>query len=64
MTREEAVKHLKAVKDYMTAGNPIWDVNVVGEVFDMAIEALGEVEKSKCPMCPDCPDNCPLDTEE
>ena len=20
--------------------------------------------ESECPMCPDCPDNCPLDTEE
>ena len=40
MTREEAIKLLKAVKNYMTAGNPIWDVDIMGEAFDIAIDAL------------------------
>lgn len=42
MTREEAIKKINAIKKYLTAGNPIWDVREIDEVLDMAIEALDE----------------------
>ncbi len=44
MTKDEALKKIKAVKSYMTSGNPIWDVAELVEAFDMAIEALGDSE--------------------
>lgn len=40
MTREEALKKMQAVRAYMIAGNPIWDITTMGEAFDKAIEAL------------------------
>lgn len=40
MTREEAIKKLNVIKEYLTAGNPIWDVREIDEVLDMAIEKL------------------------
>ena len=40
MTREEAIKKINAIKKYLTAGNPIWDVREIDEVLDMAIDAL------------------------
>lgn len=40
MTREEAIKKINAIKKYLTAGNPIWDVREIEEVLDMAIKAL------------------------
>lgn len=42
MTREEAIKKINAIKKYLTAGNPIWDVREIAEVLDIAIEALQE----------------------
>ena len=40
MTREEAIKKINAIKKYLTAGNPIWDVKEIDEVLNMAIEAI------------------------
>lgn len=40
MTRKEAIKKINAVKKYLTAGNPIWDVKEIDEALDMAIKAL------------------------
>lgn len=40
MTREEAIKKINAIKKYLTAGNPIWDVKEIDEVLNMAIKAL------------------------
>lgn len=42
---EEAIKKIQAVKAYMIAGNPIWSVAEMGEVFDIAIEALENNDK-------------------
>ncbi len=40
MTSKESIKRLESFRDYLCAGNPIWDVNEVAEVFDKAIEGL------------------------
>lgn len=40
MTREEAIKKINAIKKYLTAGNPMWDVKEIDEVLNMAIEAI------------------------
>ena len=40
MTREEAINVIKGARQYLTVGNPIWNVKKVDEAFDMAIEAL------------------------
>ena len=40
MTKKEAIKKINAIKKYLTAGNPIWDVKEIDEALDMAIEAL------------------------
>lgn len=40
LTKEEAIKKLNAIKKYLTAGNPIWDVKEIDEVLDVAVEAL------------------------
>ena len=48
MNREEAKKRLEAFRDYLCAGNPIWDVDECREAFNTAIrslEAWGEVIK-------------------
>ena len=47
MTKGEAKEVLQEVKHYLTAGNPVWDVNEIAEACDMAIEALG-VNCVKC----------------
>ena len=40
MSREEAIQKVTAFRNYLMAGNPIWDVDEVREAFNMAIEAL------------------------
>lgn len=47
MTREEAIGKINAIKKYLTAGNPIWDVKETDEVLNMAIEALTYQNLSK-----------------
>ena len=51
MTREEAIKKINAIKKYLTAGNPIWDVIEIDEVLDMAIEALEQEPVVRCKDC-------------
>ena len=45
MTREEVITHLTDIKTYMVAGNPIWDVDLVKKVFDIAIYTMGSISK-------------------
>ena len=40
MTREEEIHIAEQIKDYLCEGNPIWDVDMISEVMDVAIEAL------------------------
>lgn len=40
MKREEAIKKINSIKEYLTAGNPIWDVREIDEALNMAIKAL------------------------
>ena len=40
MTREEAIRKINAIKKYLTAGNPIWDVREIDVALNMAIKAL------------------------
>lgn len=64
MTRDEAIEKLNAIKKYLTAGNPIWDVKEIGEVLDMAVESI-QVEPVKtlyqipeaCKNCSNHPSN-------
>lgn len=49
MDRIEAMKLLSEIKHYLTAGNPVWDVDEISEALDMAIEALrNEISCVKC----------------
>lgn len=49
MTRAEAQEILQAIKNYLTAGNPVWDVDEIAEACDMGIEALrNEINCVKC----------------
>lgn len=40
MNREEAINVIKGARQYLTVGNPIWNVKKVDEAMNMAIEAL------------------------
>ncbi len=40
MNRQDALSRCKAIRDYLTNGNPIWDKDEVYEAMTMAIEAL------------------------
>ena len=40
MTNQEAIKRMESIREYLCAGNPIWDVDEMREVFNMAISAL------------------------
>ena len=40
MTREEAIQMIQSMGKYLSAGNPIWEVEPVREATRMAIEAL------------------------
>lgn len=49
MDRIEAMTLLSEIKHYLTAGNPVWDVDEIAEAFNMAIEALrNEINCVKC----------------
>ena len=47
MTKAEALQKIKAVKAYMTSGNPIWDTAEMAEAFDIAIEALSAADQER-----------------
>ena len=40
MTTDEAIELLKNIRDYLSAGNPIYDKDKIKDAFNMAIEAL------------------------
>ena len=40
MTIQESIKGIKSIRDYLTAGNPIWDVKEIADVCDTAIRSL------------------------
>lgn len=57
MTYKEAYEIMQEVKKYMTAGNPIWDVEKMEDAFDLALallsyfayaEQLGDEISDKC----------------
>ncbi len=41
---KKTIKKINAIKKYLIAGNPIWDVREINEVLNTAIEALQFVE--------------------
>lgn len=51
MTREEAINAVKVVRQYLTAGNPIFDAKKINETMRMAIEALSEQPQGKWEYC-------------
>ena len=71
MTREKAIEMCKSIKDYLTAGNPVWSKEEVAEAMTMAIEALKgrpkghwEYEKinsySERTYCSECGSHAPI----
>lgn len=40
MDNEEAKEIIKQIEDYLTVGNPIWDVEKIHEACQIAIKAL------------------------
>ena len=62
MTREEAIGKINAIKKYLTAGNPIWDVREIDEALNMAIKALEQEPIVRCKDCISKPNNtCEVD---
>lgn len=50
MNRQDALVKCKAIRDYLTAGNPVWSKEEVAEAMTMAIEAL-KVDIVRCGEC-------------
>lgn len=44
MSDSEIIQMLSEIRDYLTAGNPVWDTDKVREVMNVAIKAV-ETEK-------------------
>lgn len=40
MTNDKAIERIKAFRDYLCGGNPIWDVDECREAFDIALAAM------------------------
>ena len=40
MKNQEHIEMMRQIKGYLTAGNPIWDVDKIAETCDAAISAL------------------------
>lgn len=40
MSDSEMIQLLSEIRDYMTAGNPVWDTDKVREVMNVAIKAV------------------------
>lgn len=40
MTREDAINIVQGARQYLTAGNPIWDAKKIDEAMKLSIEAL------------------------
>ena len=47
MDKQEAIKRMESIREYLCAGNPIWDVNEMRDVFELAISALQEQDSHK-----------------
>lgn len=45
MTEKEAIKRLESYRNYLCAGNPIWDTDEVAEVFGKAINAVNREQQ-------------------
>ena len=46
MTREEARDGIEKIKNYLCAGNPMWDTSTISSVLDVAIKALEQPERN------------------
>ena len=44
MSDSEIIQLLTEIRDYLTAGNPIWDTDMVEETLNEAIKAVREQE--------------------
>lgn len=49
MSDSEIIQMLSEIRDYLTAGNPVWDTSVVREAMTVAIEAVREREHDDNP---------------
>lgn len=44
MSKSEIIQMLSEIRDYLTAGNPVWDTDMVEETMNEAIKAVKERE--------------------
>ena len=49
MSDSEIIQMLSEIRDYLTAGNPIWDTDRVRETMNEAIKAVREREHDDNP---------------
>ena len=52
MNATKALKTIKECRQYLMAGNPIWDIKDIDEAFTIAIDAMKKL--SEKPYCEDC----------
>ena len=52
MNATKALKTIKDCRQYLMAGNPIWDIKDIDEAFTIAIDAMEELFSN--PYCEDC----------
>lgn len=45
MSDTEIIQMLSEIRDYLTAGNPVWDTDRVEETMNVAISAVEIVEE-------------------
>ena len=45
MSDSEIIQMLSEIRDYLTAGNPVWDTDMVEETMNIAISAVEIVEE-------------------
>ena len=54
MSNSEIIQMLSEIRDYLTAGNPVWDTDMVEETLDVAISDVMSVRHGrwKCKEVP------------
>lgn len=54
MTKEITIKVLESIREYLCAGNPVWDTDMVEETMDVAISDVMSVRHGrwKCKEVP------------
>lgn len=48
MTKKEAINMVQGARQYLTAGNPMWNAKKIDEAMSTAIEALERYDSEGC----------------